>query len=86
MNGNVGSMNVLRRGLDHLRVGIYINRRKKHILKNEKHLKSLQELHSKYVLVPADKASGNVIIVCKKHYLEVVSEEVNATTTYEHFA
>ena len=64
----------------------HINRRKKHILKSEKHLKSLQELHSKYVLVPADKASGNVIVVCKKHYLEVVLEEVNATTTYEHFA
>ena len=63
----------------------HINRRKKHILKSEKHLKSLQELHSKYVLVPADKASGNVIVVCKKHYLEVL-EEVNATTTYEHFA
>ena len=61
----------------------HINRRKKHILKSEKHLKSLQELHSKYVLVPADKASGNVIVVCKKHYLEVVLEEVNATTTYE---
>ena len=64
----------------------HINRRKKHILKSEKHLKSLQELHSKYVLVPVDKASGNVIVVCKKHYLEVVLEEVNATTTYEHFA
>ena len=64
----------------------HINRRKKHILKSEKHLKSLQELHSKYVLVPADKASGNVIVVCKKHYLEVVLEEVNATITHEHFA
>ena len=37
-------------------------------------------------MVPADKASGNVIVVCKKHYLEVVLEQVNATTTYEHFA
>ena len=27
-----------------------------------------------------------MIVVCKKHYLEVVLEEVNATTTYEHFA
>ena len=44
----------------------HINRRKKQNLKSEKHLKSLQELHSKYVLVPADKASGNVIVVCKK--------------------
>ena len=64
----------------------HINRRKKHILKSEKHLKSLQELHSKYVLVPADKASSNVIVVCKKYYLEVVLGEVNTTTTYEHVA
>ena len=27
---------------------------------------SLRQLHSKYVLVPADKASNNVIVVCKK--------------------
>ena len=62
----------------------HINRRKKHILKSEKHLRSLQELHSMYVLVPADKASSNIIVVCKKYYLEVVLGEVNDSTTYEH--
>ena len=54
-----------------------------HILNSDKHLKSLRQLHSKYVLVPADKASNNVIVVCKKYYLEIVLREVNATTTYE---
>ena len=34
--------------------GRHINRRKMHILNNDK------QLHSKYVLVPADKASNNV--------------------------
>ena len=29
-------------------------------------------------MVPADKASNNVIVVCKKYYLEVVLREVNA--------
>ena len=48
----------------------HINRRSMHILRSRKHLGSLQELHSKYVLVPADKASNNVIVVCKKNYLE----------------
>ena len=62
----------------------HINRRKKHVLKSEKHLRSLQELHSMYVLVPADKASSNIIVVCKKYYLEVVLGEVNDSTTYEH--
>ena len=33
--------------------------------------------------VPADKAANNVIIVCKKYYLEVVANEITATTTYE---
>ena len=37
----------------------------------------------KYVLVPADKAANNVIVVCKKYYLEVVIKEIMATTTYE---
>ena len=36
------------------------------------------------VLVPADKASSNIIVVCKKYYLEVVLGEVNDSTTYEH--
>ena len=32
---------------------------------------------------PTDKAANNVIIVCKKYYLEVVTKEITATTTYE---
>ena len=35
------------------------------------------------MLVPADKAANNVIVVCKKHYLEVVIREILGTTTYE---
>ena len=51
------------------------------MLKTRKHLESLRLLHEKYVLVPADKAAKNVIVVCKKHYLEVVVNEITATTT-----
>ena len=61
----------------------HINRRKTQILKNSRHLRSLEELQSKYVLVPADKAAQNVIVVCKKYYLEVVLKEIDATATYE---
>ena len=46
-------------------------------------MESLKLLHDKYVFVPADKAANNVIIVCKKYYLEVVANEITATTTYE---
>ena len=59
----------------------HINRRKRHILRSRRHLQSLEELHSKYVLVPADKAAQNVIVVCKKYYLEVVLKEIDSTAT-----
>ena len=36
------------------------------------------------MLVPADKAANNVIVVCKKYYLEVVMKEITETSTYEH--
>ena len=39
----------------------HINKRKKHVLRTEKHLNSLQDLQHDYVLVPADKAPNNVI-------------------------
>ena len=35
------------------------------------------------MLVPADKAANNVIVVCKRYYLEVVTKEITATTTYD---
>ena len=34
------------------------------------------------MLVPADKAASNVIVVCKKYYLDVVIKELNSTETY----
>ena len=61
----------------------HINNRRKHVLKSRRYLESLKSLNDKYVLVPADKAANNVIVVCKKYYLEVVIKEITATTTYE---
>ena len=40
--------------------------------KQKKHTRCrtvLRELYNEYVLVPADKASNNIIIVCKKYIL-----------------
>ena len=45
-------------------------------------LDSLNSLHEKYVLVPTDKAANNVIMLCKKYYLDVVIKELNSTKTY----
>ena len=37
---------------------------------------TLHKLHANYVLVPADKAANNVIIVCKKYYIDTLVEEL----------
>ena len=42
------------------------------MLRNRRHSQSQEENHSKYVLVPAGKAAQNVIVACRKYYLEVV--------------
>ena len=41
-----------------------------HVLKSRVHLDNLNKLHEHCVLVPADKASSNVTVVCKKYYLD----------------
>ena len=55
---------------------------KRHVLKSRRYLDYLHEFQCKFVLVPADKAANNVIVVCKKYFLEVVLRELN-TSTYE---
>ena len=60
-----------------------INKRKKHVLKRRVHLGNLNKLHEKFVLVPADKAYNNVIVECKKYYLDVVIKELNLNNTYK---
>ena len=36
----------------------------------------LHKLHANYVLVPADKAANNVIILCKKYYIDTLVKRV----------
>ena len=37
---------------------------------------TLRKLHSSYVLVPADKAASNVIVMCKKYYIHTLVEKL----------
>ena len=37
---------------------------------------TLHKLHANYVLVPADKAANNVIVVCKKYYIDTPVKEL----------
>ena len=36
----------------------------------------LSDLHDKYVFVPADKAPNNIIIICKRYYIETLIKEL----------
>ena len=49
-----------------------------------RHLKQgIPEFHRKYVLVPADKAANNVVVVCRLHYINTLKQELNGTNVYE---
>ena len=43
----------------------------------------IQEFHRKYVLVPADKAANNIVVVCRLHYINTLKQELNGTKAYE---
>ena len=43
----------------------------------------IQEFHRKYVLVSADKAANNIVVVCRLHYINTLKQELNGTKAYE---
>ena len=48
-----------------------------------RHLKQgIQEFLKKYVLVPADKAANNVVVVCKLHYVNTLKQELHSASAY----
>ena len=36
----------------------------------------LAEIHEQFVVVPADKASNNIVLVCKTYYINCLMEEL----------
>ena len=58
----------------------------KPVLQNEKVLSDLSELHSKFVIVPIDKASNNAAIFYKRFYIQKLLDKVgvpgNNSSTY----
>ena len=46
------------------------------VLQNADVKACLSDLHNKYVFVPADKAPNNIIIICKKYYIETLIKEL----------
>ena len=49
-----------------------------------RHLKQgIQDFHRKYVLVPADKATNNVVVVWLLHYINTLKQELSGTKAYK---
>ena len=42
----------------------------------------IQEFHRHNVLVPADKAANNVVVVCRLHYVHTLKQELDGTRAY----
>ena len=53
------------------------------VFKDQEAVKRLSSLHDKYVIVPADKASNNIVFVCKSYYFECLIKElgINSNTS-----
>ena len=51
------------------------------IFKDPQVIEELSNLHDKYVVVPADKASNNIVFVCKKHYIDCLIKELGINNT-----
>ena len=46
--------------------------------------KALYTLHKDFAIIPVDKASKNIAIVCKRHYIDIMNEEIENTPTFTH--
>ena len=66
-----------------------VNSRPKSVFKDQEAVKCLSSLHDKYVIVPADKASNNIVFVSKSYYFECLIKELginnntSSNTTYK---
>ena len=65
-----------------------VNTRPKPIFDNIDVIGHLADLHDQYVIVPADKASNNIVFICKAYFYSCLIEELgikgnSINTTYE---
>ena len=54
---------------------------KQKILNDPDMKNTLNRLHDDFGLVPVDKAANNVIVVCKKYYIETLMKELGINTS-----
>ena len=57
-----------------------MSRRHESVFDDQDVAAELAEIHEKFVVVPADKASDNIVFVCKTHYINCLMEELCMST------
>ena len=57
--------------------GRFINNKPKSVFSDTDITKHLADLHNRYVIFPADKASNNVVFVCNIYYFECLQRELD---------
>ena len=57
-----------------------VNTRSESIFRDPDVARELSRLHENCVIVPADKASNNYTFVCKRHYVDILIEELGLPT------
>ena len=53
-----------------------VNTRSESICRDPDVVRELSRLHENFVIVPADKASNNYTFVCKRHYVDILIEQL----------
>ena len=46
-------------------------------------MQGIQDFHRKYVLVPADEAANNVVVVWQLHYINILKQELSDIKAYK---
>ena len=64
-------------------VNYFISRRHESVFDDQDVAAELAEIHEKFVVVPADKASNNIVFVCKTHYINCLMEELGMSTIWK---
>ena len=52
------------------------------VLSQKEPKEALKKLQEDFVLVPVDKAANNVVLVCKRYYMQIMTAEIENSSTF----
>ena len=56
------------------------------VISNKNVKKALEDVHKDFVIVQVDKASKNMVLVCKKFYMDILTNEIEYSATFQQSA